>query len=106
MPLSFYRSKIILIGFKSFGTWAIKQNYVVKSHLWTRPNRFFGPSLLILEGQGFKTEKKNNLTFQLSFHIQGFMYFPTSWNSRNEVVPCNGLKGAHFGYPYPQPEVN
>merc|ERR1719512_5843 len=35
----------------------------------------------------------------------GFMYFPTSWNSRNEVVPCNGLKGAHFGYTYPQPEV-
>ena len=35
---------------------------------------------------------------QFSFHIQGFMYFPTSWNSRNEVVPCKGLKGAKFGY--------
>jgi len=28
----------------------------------------------------------------------GFMYFPTTWNSRNEIKPCNGLKGAHFGY--------
>merc|ERR1739838_998177 len=35
----------------------------------------------------------------------GFMYFPTSWNSRNEVVPCKGLKGAKFGYTYPLPEV-
>ena len=34
------------------------------------------------------------------------MYFPTSWNSRNEVVPCKGLKGAKFGYTYPLPEVN
>merc|ERR1712241_1049789 len=28
----------------------------------------------------------------------GFMYFPTTWNSRNEIKPCNGLKGAHFGF--------
>ena len=33
------------------------------------------------------------------------MYFPTSWNSRTEITPTNGLKGAGFGFKYPEPEI-
>merc|ERR1712223_591909 len=35
----------------------------------------------------------------------GFMYFPTTWNSRNEITPCNGLKGAHFGFKHDLPDA-
>ena len=30
------------------------------------------------------------------------MYFPTTWNSRNEIDPSNGLKDAHFGFIHEQ----
>ena len=32
------------------------------------------------------------------------MYFPTTWNSRNEIKPCNGLVGAHFGFQHELPD--
>jgi len=35
----------------------------------------------------------------------GFMHFPTTWNSKNEITPTNGLKGAGFGFKYPEPDV-
>ena len=38
------------------------------------------------------------VVFHCFFWFLGFMYFPTTWNSRNEIKPCNGLKGAHFGF--------
>jgi len=35
----------------------------------------------------------------------GFMYYPTTWVSQNEIIPTNGLKGAQMGFPgYPLPD--
>merc|ERR1712066_36064 len=35
----------------------------------------------------------------------GFMWYPWTWQDRKQVPPSQGLDGAAFGYPYPQPDV-
>jgi len=34
----------------------------------------------------------------------GFMYYPTTWLSKSEIIPINGLKNALFGTKYPLPD--